>query len=269
MIKIKTQTPFIPTNTVPFLIVTSEPRNISKVLKLLSKSHPMPKEFQHLKRVRKNSSNELDILIGHNNNSSNNSSNSSSQIVPETIASMVTNAREINIPLQKPGTREEYEIAQQIWPASFHANHSDTNSDAVSNPNEYIQLEQTANKWMQEAIQAAHVGNTEMGCIVVNPRTSSVVARSCDHTHITSTLSTSSNSSNSSISSSSSSPHRTKYQMLKNRLQSPVMCCIDIVAQMHAKHSVRAQAIAFKLKTLHHTTDSQSQQQQQQQQVSI
>ena len=59
--------------------------------------------------------------------------------------------------------------------------------------------------------------------------------------------------------------------MLKNRLQSPVMCCIDIVAQMHAKHSVRAQAIAFKLKTLHHTTHSQSQpkQQQQQQQVSI
>jgi len=256
MIKIKTQTPFIPTNTVPFLIVTSEPRNISKVLKLLSKSHPMPKEFQHLKRVRKNASNELDILIGYNNNSNSSSSNSTSQTVPETITSMVTNAREINIPLQKPGTREEYEIAQQIWPASFHANHSDTNSDAVSNPNEYMQLEQTANKWMQEAIQAAHAGNTETGCIVVNPMTSSVVARSCDHSHITSTLSNSSNSS--------------KYQMLKNRLQSPVMCCIDIVAQMHAKHSVRAQAIAFKLKTLHHTTDSQPrQQQQQQQQVSI
>ena len=51
--QVRTVIPFDPTNTVPFLTVTSEPKNVSTILKTLSNSFPIPAAFQHLKRVRR------------------------------------------------------------------------------------------------------------------------------------------------------------------------------------------------------------------------
>ena len=181
--QVRTVIPFDPTNTVPFLNVTSKPKNVSTILKTLSNSFPIPAAFQHLKRVRRRTTTTtttsksnvfLEILVQLI--EANETTTASEPAAPEIIRAMISSVQVTHVPVQKPQTMEEYEIAQQMWPASFHFNQKTT---ADSNQ-ELIELQEKGKRWMNEVKEVARTTGSLTGCIVVDPTTSSLVARSCD-----------------------------------------------------------------------------------------
>ena len=229
--QVRTIIPFDPTNTVPFLTVISEPKNVSTILKTLSNSFPIPAAFQHLKRVRRRTTTTttsksnvfLEILVQLI--EANETTTASEPAAPEIIRAMISSVQVTHVPGQKPQTKEEYEIAQQMWPASFHFNQKTT---ADSNQ-ELIELQEKGKRWMNEVKEVARATGSLTGCIVVDPTTSSLVARSCD------------------LCDRAMDGIETTNAMLRRRLRTPVMRCIDIVARVHAQTSTRARAIAQRL----------------------
>ena len=231
--QVRTVIPFDPTNTVPFLTVTSEPKNVSTILKSLSNSFPIPAAFHHLKRVRRRTTMTtttsksnvfLEILVQLI--EANETTTASEPAAPEIIRAMISSVQVTHVPVQKPQTMEEYEIAQQMWPASFHFNQKTT---ADSNQ-ELIELQEKGKRWMNEVKEVARTTGSLTGCIVVDPTTSSLVARSCDL-----------------CDRAMDDGIETTNAMLRRRLRTPVMRCIDIVARVHAQTSTRARAIAQRL----------------------
>jgi tRNA-specific adenosine deaminase 3 len=138
---------------------------------------------------------------------------------------MISGVRVVNVPVQKPRTKEEYDIAQQMWPASFHFNQKTT---ADSNQ-ELFELNENGNRWMNEVKEVARASGSPTSCIVVDPTRASVVARSCD------------------LCDGVVDGVETTNFLLRQRLRTPVMRCIDIVARVHAQTSTRARAIAQRL----------------------
>jgi tRNA(Arg) A34 adenosine deaminase TadA len=235
MIQVKTTIPYNPSHTVPFLVASCEPKNISKILKSIASVYPKPESHSYLKRVRKNTnpltgSFAMEILIRQLNAIEVETDNYQ---VPSTIATMVLSSRAIHVPVQRPRTRSEYDIAQQFWPGSFHNHSSSSSSSSATTTTEADSietLEVTAGQWMQEAFASAHAAKTTVGCIIVDPMTKCIVAKSCDGIML-----------NNSKSNNSNNIH------LHNRLRTPIMCCIDIVAQSHVPASYRARSIANRL----------------------
>ena len=68
------------------------------------------------------------------------------------LDSLVIRTQVIQVPAQKPQRRVDYDLAQTVWPGSFHANQQkalDLEQD------DFLIMQRNAEKWMLEATASA------------------------------------------------------------------------------------------------------------------
>ena len=158
---------------IEFTVVSVPCRHGSSVIKYLGQVLKIELNFNHLKRIRKQSKTVLDVLLAPVTDS-----------VPLEVINKLKELYEavegtVKVPRWSPITRAEYEDRNKLWPIVYHANSS---PEALELHSEELDK---MTEWMRFALQDVSSskkrypsGCLSSGAIVVNPKTQKVLARS-------------------------------------------------------------------------------------------
>ncbi|XP_071162227.1 probable inactive tRNA-specific adenosine deaminase-like protein 3 [Mytilus edulis] len=162
-----------------FVCTIKDKKKTSEIVKNICKHLPLDK-LSHLKRVRSNQANELQIIVAENYEEDFLNNTWSDLCEKNPVYCHVSKPYLVKVPKLPPLTRQQYNNAVQYWPCSFH---EDKRITRLLNRSFFSTEEvNLIHKNMEEAISVAKssVYKLHIGAVIVDPKSDTIIAKSCD-----------------------------------------------------------------------------------------
>ncbi|GAB5355290.1 hypothetical protein AAMO2058_000192500 [Amorphochlora amoebiformis] len=141
-----------------------EPKNASKMIKRSNELFPMP-EYRHLKRIRKTQATDTTGTKGQ-------------ESAIKSLKEMICEVKTVEVPKHPPATEEEFQTWSKLWPISQRPRKPEPSPELTAEKkHEMCGFMRQA---IEEASRAAKNGQIPIGCVIVDPGSSQVLAKAFD-----------------------------------------------------------------------------------------